>query len=135
MKYNRSLDYVALAMVQAAKGNAVVASKLFAKAINSPDAQRAIAVIEASNSEAHKATVKAKIKAASTKTRRIKASEELDDLIDDDEVDAGMDDEDLDLSSMEEIDAEFDEDEDEDEGSFDEAFAKVLANMNAKKRK
>jgi hypothetical protein len=51
--YNRALDYIALAMVQASKGRPQTAAALFMKASTSPDMQQAVAIIEASNAQAY----------------------------------------------------------------------------------
>ncbi len=118
--YNRSLDYVALAMATARGGDAAKAAKLFAKAIQEPDAVRAVAILEASNKQAFTA---AKVEAKAAKTvaaKRLKANEEFD----------MGDDEDLDDLAGGEVDAatEDEDEEDEDEG-FDAEFAKVLSSM------
>jgi hypothetical protein len=61
--YNRSLDFVALAMDSFAKGRVKTAAKFFQEAVAASDAQRAIAIIEASNTQAFTARVEAKAKA------------------------------------------------------------------------
>src|ERR1700694_1662706 len=87
--YNRSLDFVTLAMAKARGGDATTAAKLFAKAIKAPDAMRAIAILEASNKQAYAN------KTTAAKKRVVKATEDefdmadIDDLADDDtEVEA-----------------------------------------------
>jgi hypothetical protein len=70
--YNRSLDYVALALEQHSKGRVETAAQLFVKAATSPDMKRAVKVIEASNAQAHseKQAVQAKARAdAEAQTR------------------------------------------------------------------
>jgi spore germination protein YaaH len=57
--YNRALDYMALALVQASKGRPQTAAALFIKASTSPDMQQAVAIIEASNAQAYELKAKA----------------------------------------------------------------------------
>lgn len=74
--YNRALDYIALAMVQASKGRPQTAAKLFMKASTSPDMQQAVAIIEASNAQAYalKASVEtAKKKAVNAEKQQLAA--------------------------------------------------------------
>lgn len=121
-QYNRSLDYVTLAMAKGRAGDTQAAAKLFAKAISAPDAVRAVAILEASNKQAFEATAKAKTSAAA---KRIKANEEFD-MGEDGDMD------DL-VGEGEEVESAV-EDEEEDE-DFDEQFAKVLSSMKKKSRK
>ncbi|QBX06494.1 hypothetical protein H1O16_gp081 [Burkholderia phage BcepSaruman] len=53
MNYNRSLDFVALAMDNMQKGRIKTAAKFFQDACTAPDAPRALAIIEASNGHAY----------------------------------------------------------------------------------
>ena len=140
--YNRALDFMALAAVQFTKGRVQTAAKLIAKATTSADFQQAIAIIEASNSQAFtaKEAEKAKLAAAASKKRKVKAAEdqaleslvgpidELEDDMDvvDDEVDEAAEDE----EEGDEVDAEFGEDEgDDEEEDASESFAKALASL------
>lgn len=122
--YNRSLDYMTLAMAKGRQGKTVEAAKLFAKAITASDAVRAIAILETSNKQAFEATAKAKTIAK----RAVKAAEEEFDMGEDEEV-AGLMDEDSDED--EEVEAAV---EDEDEEGFDEQFAKVLSGLTASRK-
>ena len=60
VKYNRALDWMALAMNElTANKNPVLAARLMAKAAQEPDVKAAIATIEATNRVAHQNMVKA----------------------------------------------------------------------------
>lgn len=74
--YNRALDYVALALQQHAKGRVETAAQLFVKAAASPDMKHAVAVIEASNAQAHSAKQVAKAQAveAAAKAAKLEAA-------------------------------------------------------------
>ncbi len=115
--YNRSLDYITLAMAKGRSGDTAQAAKLFAKAIAAPDALRAIAVLETSNAQAFEAT-------AAFKQRKVQAAEF--DLGEDEDVE-GLTDED-----SEEVVSGMDDDEDE---GFDEEFAKVLSSLKRPARR
>ncbi len=134
--YNRSLDYITLAMAKGRQGDVVQAAKLFAKAIQEPDAVRAVAILEASNRQAFtaaKVQAKAQVKAAVAvaASKRLKANEEFD-LGDQDDVEGLAGDEDTVIESA----ADEDEDDGEDGDDFDAQFASVLAGMSkAKVRK
>jgi hypothetical protein len=70
--YNRALDYLALSLEQMSKGRVETSAQLFIKAATSPDAGRAVKVIEASNAQAHSAkqAVQARVRAeAAARTR------------------------------------------------------------------
>lgn len=77
-KYNRALDYVALAMDNMQKGRVKTAAKFFAKACVAPDADYALSIIEASNAYAYaqhkEAKAKARAEAASNPENRILAA-------------------------------------------------------------
>lgn len=135
--YNRSLDYVTLAMAHGRKGNHEMAAKLFAKAIQASDAVKAIGILEASNKEAYEATAKAKKVAAAKKpvaaAKRIKAADEEFEMGDEDELeglvgDGEEEEEPVEGAAEDEDDAEMDDEE------FNKEFAKVLSNL-AKTRK
>lgn len=138
-KYNRSLDFLALAIAKARQGNPVMAAKLFSKAVGAPDVVRAQAILEVSNKQAYEAQAAAKVEAAA-KAKKLAASKakpakvEADFDIGDDADIEGLvgegDDMGVDEPGAEDVDAAV-EDEDED-GDFDEQFAKVLSSMERK---
>ncbi len=158
--YNRSLDYVALAMAHGRNGNVEKAAKLFAKAIAAPDAVRAVAILETSNkmafakvqaaakketAAAAKAAPAKEVKAAAkapvtakAKPTKVEAEfdmgedDDIDDLVADDEEDDGEDDAPED-DSDDEVDAGAEDDEDEE--TFDEQFAAVLSSLQKPKSK
>lgn len=113
-KYNRSLDHVLLAMACAHKGQTAKAAKLFAKAIQQPDAVRAMAILEASNAAARKTEASANKKVKASDDLDMGEDEDIDSLIEDEPEEASMDDED---------DEDFDDSE----------FASVLASMTKRK--
>lgn len=142
-KYNRALDYTVLALSELKAGKTTLAARLLATAVQQPDINRAIAVLEASNKQAFKMEASAK---------RLRASDEFPfedgagdgelaaDLGDDfegdplDEVQAADEDDEME-DDNDEVEAEFD-DEDEDEPvmarrrpSAAVAMARVLAKM------
>ena len=144
--YNRSLDYVALAMNELRAGKTTLAARLLATAVKQPDAEQGIAILEASNKYAFELQAKTKTTQLKAK-RRITASEEgfdedgmgegemaadlsedpLDD-VEDEGIEADADD--LDIEDDEELDADF-EDADDEEDADDAAatMAKVLSSM------
>ena len=61
--YNRALDYTVLALSELKGGNATLAARLLAKAVEQSDVTAAIATLEASNSHAFKLQAAAKVKA------------------------------------------------------------------------
>lgn len=127
--YNRSLDYITLAMATGRRGDPVAAAKLFAKAIQEPDCVRAVAILEASNKQAFTAA-KVQAKTAVAASKRLKANEEFDMGEDADLEGLAGDDETVVESAAE------DEDDEEEGDDFDAQFANVLASMTkAKVRK
>lgn len=125
--YNRSLDLLALAMVEAQKGNAVTAAKLLVKASIDPSAKSAVAIIEASNDQAFAANARDKIK-AKAKAKVKAAEDDFSDIIGDDEP---MEDEDMEDEAM----PEAEEDMPEAEEDMDGQIASVLASMLKTKAK
>jgi len=136
--YNKSLDYVVLAMEQASKGKPKTAAALFAKALSQPDVQSAIAILEHNNAQAYTAKVEA---TANAKKVKVKAAEEkaLDHLVGDQdeegkEVEAEAEPE----GEPEEVEDEAVEDEDktDDKEALAKAlFAKALAELIPTKKK
>lgn len=139
--YNRSLDFVVLAMAQGRKGNTTMAAKLFAKAIAEPDCVRAVAILEASNKQAYAVQAAASKAKKVEAAKRVQASDEFDvgddtdleDLVTSDEMGDDAGDEGDDVEGLdEEVEAS---EEDEDDEGFDEQFASVLASMKKKDTK
>jgi hypothetical protein len=140
MKYNRALDYTALALQSLNKGEPVLAARLLAKAGEQKDLTAALQILELSNKTAMAQNVKAgtlKLKASALASKsRLKASEEddmdLDDLPDD-LPDADLEDEDAVIESDEMDDLECDPLDDiqvdEEEVVPAKAMARVLAKM------
>lgn len=144
-KYNRALDFMALAVAALLNGEPTKASKALIKASRMPDAPQAIAIIEASNAQAHAVEASAKVvkTPASAKSvqaaKRLKAAEfDLGDDVDsvlDDDSDMGAPMEDTDMG--EDTDEGMDElgDEDTTQPDFNDEFASVLASMKKKASK
>lgn len=115
-KYNRALDFTALALNELSKGKPTLAARLLAKAVASPDCKSAIGILEASNRAAF----------AVTAGRRVRASDDMD-MDDDmegnplDEVEGGMDDEDMDMG--------------DDMGDDTATMASVLSSMTRRTRR
>jgi hypothetical protein len=76
MKYNRALDYTALALVELKAGNGSLAARLMAKAVEQSDITAAIATLEFSNKQAFSLQASAKKVDASPK-KRLKANDEF----------------------------------------------------------
>lgn len=163
MKYNRSLDFAARAILAMRKGKQELAAQYFTEAAAQSDAIDAVKIIEASNQKAFEALTAAKkpaakpaVKAAAkpaakpaVKTeaaKRLKASDEMveDEMIEDELVESEAEDEvmeeDLvtDLSELDEVEAAdempVEEEMIEEEGEdTSEAFAKVLSSMQRRK--
>lgn len=77
MKYNKSLDFAALAIQASQAGRHVLAARLFGRAVTASDAGDALRIIEASNAKAHAEEtqrLQAAVKASAAK-RRLQASE------------------------------------------------------------
>jgi len=132
-KHNRALDFIALAMNQARKGNIVRAAKLFSSALDEPDHVQAIKIIEASNAQALKVELTAKaekLKAAAKPTKVKAAEDEIEDDLEDDKIEALAEEDGEPEGEPEEVEEEEMEEED-----GDEAFAAVLASMRRKKAK
>lgn len=125
MQYNRSLDYLALAMNELRKGKPVLAARLLQTASVQPDAEKALAIIEASNGQAFK-PLQAKLKASKTAVKRLKAdAEEYEDEEVDDEVEA-----DVDQDPLDEVEDDADEgDEVDDEVEASKVMANTLRRM------
>lgn len=100
MKYNKALDFAALAVNAATKGKNILAAKLFARAVASADAPDMLRIIEASNGKAYDeqvalaAAAKAKVEAAAKAkkvdvkaAKRVAASDAVgqDDIVAEDE--------------------------------------------------
>lgn len=139
MKYNQSLDHVALGIAALRAGHSVEATKQFSLAAYAKDAPDAVRIIELSNTDAlAKAKVSAKVKASAKpklKTNaaaRIKASEEdmADDDMAEDDVDTEVNDADDDSVAGEDFDA--DSAEVDDTEDFSEQFASIMASMHKK---
>jgi hypothetical protein len=128
MKYNRALDWTALALKELSAGNTTLAAKLMVKASQEPSLKDAIRIVEASNKQAYvklEASKKAAVEAA-TKTR-LKASEE--------EAEEEVE-EDVEQDPLDEIEDEEDEVEEvNEEEDPAEAMASVLASMTRRSKK
>lgn len=129
--YNRALDYVAIAMDQHSKGRVKTAAKAFASAMTSPDVKAALAILEASNAQAFKAKLEAKV---STKVS-VEAKAEIKQLArlfgDNEELNAAA------FGEEPEPEGEPEKVEDEaveDEDKEDDAFASALAALQPKKK-
>lgn len=134
--YNKSLDYVVLAMEQYTKGKPKTAAALFAKAIKQTDVKAAIAILEHNNAQAYTAKVKAE--ASAKKPTKVKAAEEeaIDSLV----GDLGeLGDDDEEVEGEEEMETEAATEDEEPEAAEDEAieeedetpaaFARALASL------
>lgn len=162
-KYNRSLDYTAMALAYAANGQHVNAAKALSKAVRASDCQEAVKILEASNQQAFDRTIGASAKKVASKqtafaksATKVKAATRVKAFDLGDDADAVLDSDDMEDSDIVEgsddadLDDVIDEDED-DEGEVDAGadcddeddeidnaeFAKVLATLerNAKKSK
>lgn len=138
--YNRTLDYMALAVEQYGLGRVKTAAKLLVKAASQPDVKAAIAIIEASNNSAYAAREAARVAASKKTTAKrttVRAAEDtaLRSLVGDiDELDDVAEDEEGDEEEVEaELEPEGEPEEVEDE-SLDENFAKVLSAMQRPKK-
>lgn len=139
-RYNKSLDYAALALAAAANGDHSTAGKLLLEASKAPDVGRAVQILEASNAQAYdaeraqvRASAKGGAKRAASKTTA-KTQVKAFDIGDEDEIN------DLIGEGVEAADEEFevdedDEDEDNDADVSDSEFAAVLAGMMAQGKK
>jgi hypothetical protein len=93
MKYNKSLDQLASAVLNFNAGKVLTASTLFAEACSEPSIAAALAAIESTNGKAFKAmtaarstdakATKAKLAAARIARKSVKASDEEMDLLED----------------------------------------------------
>lgn len=138
-KYNRALDYTVLALSELSKGNATLAARLLAKAVEQKDVKQAIATIEASNR--HAFSVQAK--ALEAKKKPVKAAEECAPV--EQKEEAAVEDVDFSEDPLNEIDSESDEEkedfveeyqqEETEQETPAEAMAKVLSKMVRKSRK
>jgi hypothetical protein len=134
-QYNKSLDFITLAMATARKGNMKLAARLFASAVKEPDAKRAIGILEASNKQAYQAITAAR--------KPVVAAEDDMDYGDESDIEDLVGDGGEEEEEGEQMEVESAEEEDDEEDDFDdEAFASVLASMvqvkakpAAKKRK
>jgi hypothetical protein len=135
-QYNRALDYTVLALSELKKGKPVLAARLLASAAKQPDADAAIAILEASNAHAYKISAATKKSNVLSSKKRLTASDEFpfEDEVED-EVEAEMDD----LSGDPLDDVKSDEDEEITESAMEEepsaAMAKVLSRMVRNVRK
>jgi len=141
MKYNKALDFLAVASQEFQKGNKINAARIFAAAVRQPSMNEAIRIIEANNRAAFP-----KIKAEASKKRsKIKAEAEI---VDDSDLPIEETDEDVEelLRSLgdEEAEAEVEaSDDDEDDGDDDEEveeidneeIEEVVARMRANRSK
>lgn len=131
-KYRKPLDYLAIAMNRARRGNAEGAVKaLFAAAVHS-DALDTIALIERSQAHALKADAEARAAALKAKAKKVKAADEDDadadiDLDIDPDVDDDGDADDVDLDIN--IDSDDDDVPEEVDSKARAAFAKLLKGM------
>lgn len=148
MKYNKTLDFAALAIAHAANGEMAKAGALLIKAARSPDVEHGLAVLEASNALAFKtaqekaAEVVASKKAAKTAkleaAKRVAAATQVKafDVGDDATIDGLLGDDAAPADDDEpEVDAAAEEDEDEGDEPFDATFAAVLAGMEVEAAK
>lgn len=138
-KYNRALDYTVLALNELSKGNATLAARLLAKAVEQKDVKQAIATIEASNRHAFNVQAKA----MEAKKKPVKAAEECEEPAAQEE--AAVEDVDFSEDPLNEIESESDEEkedfveeyqqEETEQETPAEAMAKVLSKMVRKSRK
>jgi hypothetical protein len=143
--YNRALDYVALALVQASKGRPQTAAALFMKASTSPDMQQAVAVIEASNAQAYalkaNAAVVAKRKAVHAEKKQLAAligevpEEEFEELDANAEEEEEREEEDEPEGEPDDVEDEAIHDEEEEEKDEAKEFARALRAAVKKQRK
>jgi hypothetical protein len=118
MKYNRALDYTALALASLKDGKPALAARLLAKAGAQNDLTAAIATLEVSNKQAFALEAK----------RRVRAND-LEKDIENEELDADADPlDEIEEADDDELEAEFD-----DELAPEEEMAKVLSKMFRRK--
>jgi hypothetical protein len=100
MKYNKALDHLALALneLTRSKPNPTLAARLLAKAASMPDANRALAIIEASNCQAFERQQASRLQVAKTRSSRARVS-----AADEEEAE-------FPINKYDEVDAEFDDD-------------------------
>ena len=126
MKYNTSLDFLALALAHAKAGNQVRAAKCLVQAARESDSNQALQIIEHSNGTAMRALVAATKRAKAAKeARKVRAAE-------DEDFDDSIFDEDLREEGEEHEEAEEDEEEAEEEETEEEeteAMANVMASF------
>jgi len=128
-KYNRALDFTALALNELRQGNGALAAKLMVKAAAQKDCVAAIGILEASNKQAFA------LQAGSKK--RLRASDEF--PFEGGDVEAGDDDMmDMDSDPLDEVEAGDDDMMDDEMMTEDEpgvAMARVLSSMTRKARR
>ena len=96
MKYNKSLDLMACAVLNLQAGKPLTAGKLFTEACSDPSINAALKAIEASNAKGFAATAAGKkLQAASTSkpTAKVRAGRAVKAADEDDEEDLDLDDE------------------------------------------
>jgi hypothetical protein len=130
MKYNRALDYTALAMNELRKGNHELAARLMATAQQQPDFEKGIAILEASNKAAFKME-------AAAKQRLIATAEDDEEGVEEDQyegkedADAPVEADAVDGDPLDEVE---DEVEEEKPSAPAQAMASVLRRMVKKAR-
>ena len=146
-KYNRALDYAALAIAQVRAGKHEVAAKLLLKAASQDDTTAALKILEASNKAAYAQMVAANTKVTAMDEFSMEVASEAEDTDEDEpteeeqeaaEVDAELESDDP-LDEIEDEDLEIESSEDEEFEAEEEApsvaMARVLASMTRRSAK